>query len=341
MQNSRFGMRSRIRNLLSAATVVVITATMTTLAQGAPFLFTTCGAVGAIGPTQAACDAAYAATPLGGLVTVGGGIQSWSVAASGTYRITAEGAQGASAAAGRSGGRGARVAAEFDLSAGDVLRLAVGQKGSNNLYNGGGGGGSFVVGVLDAPLLVAGGGGGTRTGAGQNGHDASITQFGTTGSGSNRTGGGALKTIDLGLGGRTGGRTWGSGGAGFFGDGADDLSHGTGGTGGSSWFNGLLGGVEIDCTSGSSAGGFGGGGAGAGCAGGGGGGGYSGGDGGYIAGGGGSFLSGMNQIALAGVGFGDGFIQIDLLTQAIPEPTTLALFGFGLIGLGTTRRRRK
>ena len=302
--------------------------------EAAPMIFNTCGATGATGPTQAACDVAYGA----GVVTVAGGIQSWTVATAGTYRVIATGAAGASAQPGRTGGRGAQVATDLVFSMGDILQLAVGQMGiaDVNVDNGGGGGGSFVVDMANNPLLVAGGGGGTRVGAGQNGHDASITQFGTTGSQSASTGGGALKVVDLGLGGQNGTFSWGSGGAGFFGDGANDGSFGTGG---SSWANGLAGGVELSCIGGPSDGGFGGGGAGAGCGGGGGGGGYSGGDGGFIAGGGGSFLAGMNQLALAGIGTGDGLISIELLTT-VPEPGTLALFGLGLLGLGIARRKR-
>lgn len=112
----------------------------------------------------------------------------------------------------------------------------------------------------------------------------------------------------MGLGGIVSADSWGSGGAGFFGDGAADPSHGVAPSpGGKSWANGILGGT------GSAAGGFGGGGAGNGSCGGGGGGGYSGGDGGRVAGGGGSWNTGANQVAIAGVGVGNGELIIQLL----------------------------
>ncbi|HET7262272.1 MAG TPA: hypothetical protein VFK60_10700, partial [Casimicrobiaceae bacterium] len=61
--------------------------------QAATYTFTTCGATGATGPTQAACDTAYGGAIT---VTVSGGIQSWTVPATGTYHVVATGAQGAS-----------------------------------------------------------------------------------------------------------------------------------------------------------------------------------------------------------------------------------------------------
>lgn len=122
-----------------------------------------------------------------------------------------------------------------------------------------------------------------------------------------------MKTTDLGLGGQVSSISWGSGGGGFFGNGAGDPFNCLGtGVGGSSWANGSGGGG-----SGGSAGGFGGGGSGAGCAGGGGGGGYSGGDGGLVAGGGGSFNAGTLQVATAGVGTGNGSLVIVLGKAAL------------------------
>jgi hypothetical protein len=143
----------------------------------------------------------------------------------------------------------------------------------------------------------------------QNGTDASITRSGTTASGFNQTYTPAVKSTDLGLGGIVSSPSWGSGGAGFFGDGASDVPFGSPTSGGRSWANGMKGGT------GSAAGGFGGGGAGNGSCGGGGGGGYSGGDGGLVAGGGGSFASDATAVFLAGVGLGDGELLITLLRQ--------------------------
>lgn len=256
----------KINRVLSALVAVPFLA-LVHASEAAPIVFTTCGATGAMGPTQGACDAAYG----GGVVAVAGGIQSWTAATAGTYRIIATGAAGASATMTQTGGRGAQVAADLVLSAGQILQLAIGQigtagfRGALSTGSGGGGGGSFVVDSANTALLVAGGGGGTRSGALVNGFDASTSQFGTTGSGNNLSGvgGGVQKVIHLGLGGIASSNSWGSAGAGFFGDGANDGQ----GSGGSSWANGLAGGTHIgSCSNEASAdGGFGGGGAGQGC----------------------------------------------------------------------------
>jgi hypothetical protein len=132
--------------------------------------FTTCGANGAIGPTQAQCDSAYSGTSLAGSISVTQGIQTWDVPASGRYRVVAIGAQGGGPVdAGFRAGRGALIQGEFDLVMGARLRILVGQRGSRcdvdagtgsaDASQGGGGGGSFVV-RTDGGLLVAAGGGG-------------------------------------------------------------------------------------------------------------------------------------------------------------------------------------
>lgn len=285
--------------------------------------FTTCGATGAQGPDQAACDTAYTGTGLAGEVTVSGGIQSWTVPASGLYRVTAVGAQGTAAEPSVVGGLGASLQAEFTLNAGTVLQVAVGQVGLEVSCNGGGGGGSFVVDPADEPLLVAGGGGGTREDVLQNGCDASLTTFGVIGSGSDETSACTVKAVDEGLGGIVSSSSWGSGGAGFFGDGAVDGSGGT--TAALSWANGIVGGGI-----GNAEGGFGGGGGGNGSCGGGGGGGYSGGDGGRVAGGGGSFAAAAAANLVASIaGSGDGGVIIEALDAEpqvpVPVPALPAL----------------
>lgn len=300
--------------------------------EAAAFSFTTCGATGAQGPTQANCDTAY-----GGSVTVvvSGGIQSWTVPASGTYHIVATGAQGASGDSGFVGGHGAQVSGDFALTAGQVLKLVVGQQGvgQGSGENGGGGGGSFVASSSNAAMLIAGGGGGTRAQVAQNGCDASVTQFAVTGSGSSTTSTCALETTDLGLGGIISSSSWGSAGAGFNSDGATDSSGGGTHGGGFSWANGMLGGTSDSTCSTSAPGGFGGGGAGNGCWGGGGGGGYSGGDGGRVAGGGGSFNSGTSPTAIVAATTGDGSIVITLAGPAVAKaiPT---LSQWGIVALG-------
>lgn len=304
----------------------------------AVYTFNTCGATGATGPTQAACNASYAASTLNGLVAVSGGIQAWMVPLTGMYHISAEGAQGASAQSGRIGGKGALIEGDFMFTSGTILNFLVGQMGlgQSSGTNGGGGGGSFVVGAGATPLLVAGGGGGTRSAAQQNGTDASITTSGYKASLSGTTYVPTLKGTAIGLGGAASSSSWGSGGGGFFGDGQAD---GSWGDGGNSWAHGMTGGFVTSACGAFAHGGFGGGGSGNGCYGGGGGGGYSGGDGGLVAGGGGSFNAGSNQLAFAGLGFGDGLIVVTSLT-AVPEPTSIALLGLGLLGLGLSRRKK-
>ena len=140
-------------------------------AYGQTFDFSTCGATGATGPTQAACNAAYTSTDLAGAVTIAGsGVQDWVVPTTGTYEVTAIGAQGGNGNGEFVGGLGAEIQGTFTFDAGMTLQLVVGQMGGSNLGNGGGGGGSFVVDLSNDPLLVAGGGGGIRAGAGQNGN---------------------------------------------------------------------------------------------------------------------------------------------------------------------------
>jgi hypothetical protein len=308
-------MGSTQRLLLTAASAIALSSLFSAHASAQGYVFTTCGGDGAFGPTQEMCDAAYNGTPLHHAVIVERGTQTWSVPVSGLYRITAIGAQGASAQIGFQGGRGAQLTGEFFLIAGTRLRVVVGQVGSKTTMSGAGGGGSFVVEAPDNPLLVAGGGGGTRMQANQNGCDASITTFGIIG-GSFSSSSCAVKTIDNGRGGRFS-FSWGSAGGGFFGDGASDAPFGEGGR---SWANGMRGGATGDgCGRALAPGGFGGGGTGNGCFGGGGGGGYSGGDGGFIAGGGGSFNIGRNPVAVRGAGVGNGSVSIELFDTTAPR----------------------
>ena len=97
---------------------------------------------------QSDCDNAYAGTALE--ITLeqityydaygyGGdykpsGIQLWTVPETGTFNIEVHGAKGGSNYNGYNGGNGAKMYGEFDLSAGDVLKILVGQKGGGS-YN--------------------------------------------------------------------------------------------------------------------------------------------------------------------------------------------------------------
>jgi hypothetical protein len=269
------------------------------------FDFTTCGAAGAYGPSQSACDSAYAGSDLDGLVTVTGGVQLFAVPSAGTYEVEAWGAQGASADSGHDGGYGAYISGEIALDEGEVLQIVVGQQGETAGCNGSGGGGSFVVAEDDTPLLVAGGGGGTRQDVDQDGCDGVTSDYATNASGSSTTGGCNIKSTDLGMGGIMSSSSWGSAGAGFYGTGEAD---GSWGALSQPWASGMTGSVGSSCDV--TEGGFGGGGTGNGCCGGGGGGGYSGGDGGRVAGGGGSYNSGANPSALVGDNPGDGAVSI-------------------------------
>lgn len=249
--------------------------------------------------------------------TFTGSIDNWSAPQAGDYRIVAIGAQGASADPDHQGGRGARIEGTFTLSAGEVFRILVGGAGTAGAGDGGGGGGTFFVRADDIPFLIAGGGGGTRAVVDQDGTDASTAEAAFTASGSGTTYTPVLKTTDIGAGGVNSSGSWGSGGGGFFGAGQPDPICGTASAGGGDWASGMEGGNGAST---SGPGGFGGGGSGDGCNGGGGGGGYSGGDGGRVAGGGGSFNAGSDQVAIAGVGLGDGLLQIIYLL--ILGPTT-------------------
>ncbi|XP_035885846.1 ALK tyrosine kinase receptor [Phyllostomus discolor] len=99
------------------------------------WLFTTCGASGPHGPTQAQCNNAYRNTNLSVVVGSEGplkGIQTWKVPATDTYSISSYGA------AGGKGGRnsmtrshGVSVLGIFNLEKGDTLYILVGQQGED------------------------------------------------------------------------------------------------------------------------------------------------------------------------------------------------------------------
>ncbi len=105
------------------------------------------------------------------------GIHTYTIGTTGTYDITADGAQGGAASwyLGGLGGAGAVVSGDVYLQAGAVLEIVVGGEGGSGVGPftdstrsgaGGGGGGSFVIETndgtssVDTILAVAGGGGG-------------------------------------------------------------------------------------------------------------------------------------------------------------------------------------
>jgi hypothetical protein len=277
-------------------------------------LFTTCGAAGQDGPTQAACDASYRGTSLEGQVSVIDGIQAYVIPYTADFRITATGAQGGSGHWEHVGGRGAEICGLFSLSMGTEVQIAVGQQGPGHFgtNNGSGGGGSFMVGPGDGLLLAAGGGGGADINVDQDGCDGSLVQRGGRGSGNSRTSGCGPSGDLIGEGGSVSRDGFGSAGAGFDGPGATD-AFAYGGSGGFDWIAGMRGGdagTYWGCAT-SVQGGFGGGGSGNGCSGGGGGGGYTGGQGGRLAGGGGSFSTGLELSAKVTLELGDGSLTIE------------------------------
>ena len=299
-----------------------------------------------VGTAALASVVAFAASPASAdAVTFDftGGFETYVVPATGTYTITAAGAQGGSSTftSGAPGGLGAQVGGDFRLTQGQILTLAVGGQGLGPGSRGGGGGGSFVVSPGDVPLLVAGGGGG-----------ASLLLPGEPGL-ATVTGGAAVPAGGAGgtagNGGFGGGFSGAGGGGGFLTNGTDGSNVPAGqapsspGFGGQSYQNGLDGGIGITTFGSSANGGFGGGG-GAGGNGGGGGGGYSGGGGAGalfangIGGGGGSFLApfATETFATSGLNACNGFITI----TAVPEPSA----AFGVLALGgliALRRRRR
>uniref|UniRef100_A0A667ZAF2 Tyrosine-protein kinase receptor n=1 Tax=Myripristis murdjan TaxID=586833 RepID=A0A667ZAF2_9TELE len=161
--------------------------------------FTSCGASGPQGPTQAQCDSAYRNTNVS--VTVGKdgpfkGVQMWRVPATNRYMISAYGAAGGKGAKNHNKrSHGVFISAIFPLEKGEILYILVGHQGEdacpgrNPLTQkiclgessvieddprgegsaewaggGGGGGGASYVFKMEAgelvPLLIAAGGGG-------------------------------------------------------------------------------------------------------------------------------------------------------------------------------------
>jgi hypothetical protein len=277
------------------------------------FTFTNATAEGTLGPTLANLQSAYSAqswasdTSYLNLFNSTQGYQRWTVPATGTYTITAAGAQGGG---GRwstyYGGLGAIMRCTIALTQGDYLIFVVGQRGGyvDSSANGssGGGGGTFVFqNNLSTPVLIAGGG----SGSGGNGNPLNGRPALTTNNGDSNFSGNPGGTGGAGGGGYGGG----GGGAGLTGNGGAGIdtaagglnitsSTGTGGRGGSCTASQTqtVGGRNFGSL-GQDQGGFGGGGGGEWCnqGGVGGGGGYSGGAGNLnsqsVGGGGGSYVN--------------------------------------------------
>ena len=148
-------------------------------------MFTNLGKNGSEGPKSIGCH--YKDQDHDGQVTVSSGIQVWTVPHTGEYRIEAIGASGGYSADSfiKTGGRGARMIGNFNLTKDEIIHVLVGQKGekgNSNPKTAGGGGGTFVVRENNKPLIIAGGGGGIKNISEQHpGCDASINTKGNGG----------------------------------------------------------------------------------------------------------------------------------------------------------------
>ncbi len=295
-------------------------------------MFTTCGQTGRTGPSAAQMKFAYAQSG-SAMASLGnsGGIQLWTVPKTGNYRFDIAGAKGGDAVGTGAwgggtgtlpGGKGRVVYVTCLLTQGQQVKILVGQAGGTMNRNGavGAGGGASAVAVGNAIVGVGGGGGGARYGppwGNANGVDAPAATYGInyTGNPGQNNGAGGMWAPNTGY--------EGGGGGGWSSDGKNATQCGaqTGKMGGSSWANGMAGGLACIYPDGRGAadGGFGGGGGAwiAGEARPGGGGGYSGGDGqtytGTGGGGGGSSLGSLSTISTAVYGDtnnGDGYVTV-------------------------------
>jgi hypothetical protein len=130
------------------------------------------------------------------------GLQSWLVPKTGTYNITAVGANGQSHTDGGVGGKGGVISAQFNLTEGEPLLIVVGQCRSGTVTSttaGAGGGASWVYRFFNGPiyypspptpLIGAGGGGGAYSIS--SGSDVNTADtIGTAASATTNLGGGA------------------------------------------------------------------------------------------------------------------------------------------------------
>jgi hypothetical protein len=325
--------------IVATSPTITIVDTSLSVYDFSSFTFTNAGATGRTGPTLAQCLSSYNTTTYPWLTDtnffnmVSQGKQLWTVKIGGVYEFDVRGAQGGTYSNGGTtyvGAYGARIVSRLTLSIGQVIAIAVGQRGQSSATYPTAAGGSFVV--LDStstPLIVAGGGAGAvYYGAGNlnsNAQGQTTTSGGpaySVGGQPGINGGGGGSTAASGGNGADGGTSGSyataSGGAGFYGSGGDPPGINSRGL---KWSLGMLGGLSSisDTTL---VGGFGGG-AGAatqtGAAG--GAGGYSGGGGTYdqgVGSGGGSFttssFSGTNISASQGYNTGHGSVSVTLIS---------------------------
>lgn len=303
--------------------------------------FTPCATTGKNGPTTASCRAAYSTSwdESDANFTVSGGIQLWTVPSTGIYRILAKGAKGGNSQV-ATGGSGASMQGDFSLTAGDVIKILVGQSGTDwtlNSGGGGGGGGSFVTTNANSPLIIAGGGGGAsdgNTNGNKSGIGGTTSNSGTSSQDGFGLGGSPSNGGDSGAGANAGQYQWsGSGGGGFASAGGNSTQNAAfvSGSGGSAFTSGGAGGTASTAYGYGGDGGFGGGGAGSWGAP--GGGGYSGGGGDRSngsgsdkegGGGGGSYNSGTNQTNIGANNASTGSVTISVVITSTTTSIGLA-----------------
>ena len=317
------------RAIFAAIAVFVTSIVSIPTAFAAPqYSFTSAGASGQNGPTQAQIDSAYSGTSLAGLVTINTqGIQEWSVPATGEYWLEFAGASGGFTP-NANGGKGRIIKVKVNLTAGHLLKILVGQEGGRSAfttgYAGGGGGGTYIYNATTSSYIgVAGGGGGAAQGdtnyvSSQAGVDATTYNTTSGAQGSSYSGSYSIGGAG-GTNGAAGAVSGGASGAGINGNGGTGSYGGAGGvrflSGGSGGANGVYN-PSLTTMTLNVGGGFGGGG-GASLyssyeANGGGGGGYSGGGGGGTrvgaGGGGGNYFTGT--YVSSALNTGNGYVTI-------------------------------
>ena len=296
------------------------------------YSFTNAGATSLNGPTQSQINSAYSGTSLAGRVTISTqGLQRFTVPSAGRYQIEVAGSIGGSTSV--SGGAGARFTSnDVTLSAGEILRIGVGQigmLGSPDTTGSGGGGASWVYRESNTTLLaIAGGGGGGGVTGVTNANATAENNSVGNGLGGSESGGTLANGGTAGGGGTNSGNNCGLSGAGWTGNGPATATCGrAGGSSAIAISSTAVGGSPDTGTGAGAFGGFGGGGGGGGSCG------YGGGGGGYSGGGGGSYGSGCGGPGGAGgsystIGFNwvgtnaaVGFVKI---TSLGPSLTTFA-----------------
>jgi hypothetical protein len=312
--------------------IVISGSVLGSLSAQTTYTFTNASATGSVGPTQGQVNTAYAATNLNGMVTTTtNGIQTWTVPSTGVYKIDARGAQGG---IGNSvpGGLGAKMIGDFNLTAGEVIWILVGQVGDNGGTGpGGGSGGSFVVRTpyttTASILVIAGGGSGNGNYSFTSGVSTTSGVAGGAPGGTNGNGGS--------------GGSRGAGGGGFLTSGSPCTVNVNYANPGQAFINGGAGGAATNNCAFSASGGFGGGSShGGNCINNGGaGGGYSGGGGSSntTSGAGGSFNSGTNQINTSASNTGNGLVIItQMYAAAISQSSIIACNGNSTAVLSAT-----